>query len=303
MRTRVDKVLPLEDLPVLVPDGSTVGIGGGWFANHPMAAIRQLLRADRRDLHVLTLVGSIEVELLIAAGAMRHLTFSMVSLEALGLPPCFRRAVQNGELPITEVPGVALQVALEASAYNVPFSPMRGPEGSDLVARLPDLFGSVRSPFGDDATMVVKAIRPEVAIVHALRADRLGNAQHDGSTIYDPILAASAERVIVTCEEIVEPDEIAEQPHMTHIAGYLVDAVVHAPFGAHPCSHVPRYAVDAWELMAYQRAGAAGGDELDAYVDRLRGETEEGYRERVLGGGHAELLGALADAGEVLELP
>jgi glutaconate CoA-transferase subunit A len=300
---RVNKITPLEELPGLVPDGAMVALGGGWFANHPMAAVRQLVRARRDDLHVLALLGTIEVDLLAGARALKHLTFSMVTLEAFGLAQQFRRAVQSGELPITEVPALSLQVALEAGGQNVPFLPVRGPIGSDLVGHNPQVFGTASTSFGDEDVMVVKAIRPDVAIVHALRADRLGNAQFEGTFGQDPELAAASDRVIVTCEEVVETDEIAANPHLTKIPGFLVDAVIEAPFGAHPCSHVPRYAQDAWEILAYQRASVAGGDEYASYVERVRDESEAQYLERVLGDGRGAVLEALAQAGPTLEVP
>lgn len=298
---RVNKITTLEELPGLVPRDASIALGGGWFANHPMAATRELIRAGRDDLRAVTLLGTIEVDLLVGAGALRGLTFSMVTLEAFGLAQQFRRAVQEGRLPITEIPALSLQVALEAGGQEVPFLPVRGPIGSDLVARNPEWFGTADTSFGDRAVMVVRALRTDVAIVHALRADRLGNAQWEGTMADDPVLAAAADTVIVTAEEIVDVQETAANPDLTKIPGFLVDHVIEAPFGAHPCSHVPRYAQDAWEILDYQRASVAGGDTYAAYLDRLRAETEAEYRERVLGGGRGEVLQALAAAGTILE--
>jgi glutaconate CoA-transferase subunit A len=177
---------------------------------------------------------------------------------------------------------------------------MRGPVGSDLVEVHPEFYSFVDSPFNGTRTMVIRALRPDVAILHALRCDELGNVQYDGTYGQDPEIAKAAERVIVTCEEVVSSAEIAEQPHLTKIPGFLVDAVIPVPFGAHPCSHVPRYAVDAWEMLDYQEAAMAGGEPMSAYLDRLRGETESEYRERVLFGDRGRVLRALTDAGVVL---
>jgi glutaconate CoA-transferase, subunit A len=294
------KVVALEDVPALVPDGATLAIGGGWFANHPMAAVRQLVRARRDDLHALALLGSIDIDLLIGAGALRHLTFSMVTLEAMGLSLHLRRAVQDGTLPITEVSALSLQVAIEAGGRSVPFLPLRGPRGSDLVAMHPEIYGTARSSFDDEEVMAVKAIQPDVAIVHAVRADARGNAQSDGTYAQDPELAKASRRVIVTCEELVSSEEIAANAATTTIPGFLVDAVVPVPFGAHPCSHVPRYALDAWELLDYQKTVMAGEEAFAAYLDRLRGESEDEYRARVLAGDRGRVLAALVDAAPVL---
>ncbi|MDX6653855.1 MAG: glutaconate CoA-transferase, subunit, partial [Solirubrobacterales bacterium] len=125
-----DKRIELEALPSLIPPGATVAFGGAWFSNHPMAAVRELLRAGVRDLHAITILGSIEADMLIAGGALRHLTFSMVTFEALGLSLSLRQAIEEGSLPTTEISSVSLQVAFEAGARNIPFIPMPGPCGS-----------------------------------------------------------------------------------------------------------------------------------------------------------------------------
>jgi glutaconate CoA-transferase subunit A len=297
----VNKIVKLEELPGLLPADGLVALGGGWFSNHPMAAVRELVRAGRGDLNLLSLLGTIDVDLLVGAGLVQRLMFSMVTLEAFGLAQQFRRAVQSGTLAITEIPALSLQVALEASATSVPFLPLRGPIGSDLVGMNADVFGTASTSFGDQDVMVVKAIRPAVSIIHALRCDRLGNAQFEGTFGQDPEMAAASERVIVTCEEIVESSQIASKPDTTKIPGYLVDAVIEAPFGAHPCSHVPRYAQDAWEILAYQRASLAGEGDYGAYIEQLRSETESEYHARVLGTTRGAVLGMLATSGRALE--
>jgi len=293
------KVAPLEAVGDLVADGDVVALGGAWFANHPMAAVRQLLRSGRRDLHAMTVVGSIDVDLLAGAGSLAHLSFSMVTLEAFGLAPNMRRGIEGGTLGFTEYTGLGLLIGLEAQGRGVPYLPYRGPFGSDIPARYPDIYSSVRCPFSGEELTAVRAIAPDVAIVHATRCDAEGNAQWDGTSGPDVEMAKAARRVIVTCEEVVSREEIVARAHHTKVPGYYVTAVVEAPFGAHPTSHVPLYPQDAWELMDY--AAAAGGDGLRAYVDRLRAEDEPGYRARVLGGDRARVLRALADEAQLVE--
>ncbi|MYW97376.1 CoA transferase subunit A [Amycolatopsis rubida] len=294
------KTVALSELPALVPERATVALGGAWFANHPMAAVRELVRAGRTDVSGIALLGSIDVDLLVGAGALADLTFSMVTMEAMGMAANFRRAVQSGELAITEVSAISLQLALEAAGRGVPFLPLAGPEGSDLVPLHPEVYGRASTSFGDEDVPAVRAIRPDVAIVHASRCDELGNAQFDGTYGQDPELARAASRVIVTCEEIVSGERIAESAELTRIPGFLVDAVVEAPFGAHPCSHVPRYAMDAWELLDYQEA-ASDPEAFARYLDRVRGETEDEYRARAVSGDRGQVLSALVEAATVLE--
>jgi acyl CoA:acetate/3-ketoacid CoA transferase alpha subunit len=293
-----DKVKPLEALGDLVRDGDSVAFGGGWFANHPMAAVRELIRAGRRDIHAITVVGSVDMDLLAAAGTLGHLSFSMVTLEAFGLAPNVRRAIESGVLPFTEFTGLGLLIGLEAQGRGVPYLPYRGPFGSDIPARYPEIYATTTCPFTGEELTAVRAVKPDVAIVHALRADAEGNAQWDGTSGPDVEMAKAAGRVIVTCEEIVDRSVIVENAHMTKLPGYYVEAVIEAPFGAHPTSHIPRYAMDAWELMDY--AAAAGGSSFSDYIDQIRGESEAEYRNRVLKGRDGVLKG-LVDAAEVIQ--
>ena len=293
------KVVPLEALGELVPNGASVAFGGGWFVNHPMAAVRELIRADKRDLHAITVVGSVDVDLLAGAGVLGRLSFSMVTLEAFGLAPNVRRGIESGSLAYTEYTGLGLLIGLEAEGRGVPYLPYRGPFGSDLPAHYPEIYASVTCPFTREELTAVRALRPDVAIVHALRADEEGNAQWDGTSAADVDMAKAAGRVIVTCEQIVDRSEIVARAHETKLPSYYVDAVIEVPFGAHPTSHIPAYVLDAWEVMEY--AKAAGGDRFDAYLDRLRSESEEQYRARVLGSSRAEVLAELVTLGRVLE--
>lgn len=293
-----DKVVPLEALGDLVQDGDSVAFGGGWFANHPMAAVRQLIRAGRKDLHAMTVVGSADMDLLVAAGTLGHLSFSMVTLEAFGLAPNVRKGIESGALPFTELTGLGLLIGLEAQGRGVPYLPYRGPFGSDLPAKYPDIYSTVTCPFTGEELTAVRALQPDIAIVHALRADREGNAQWDGTSGPDVEMAKAAKRVIVTCEEVVDREVIVANAHMTKLPGYYVHAVIEAPFGAHPTSHIPRYAMDAWELMEY--AGQSGGPAFEEYVEQIRTESEADYRTRVLKG-RDTVLAALVDVAEVIE--
>lgn len=287
------KVISLEALSEFVPDGSLVGLGGAWFSNHPMAAVRQLVRDGVTDLHAVETMGSIDVDLLVAAGSIKALTFSMVSFELFGLAPHFRHAVEAGELEITEMTGCALNLAIDAGARNVPFLPMALLGSSEIPARQPDHYADLRDPFTGAELLAVRALRPDVAIIHALRADTSGNAQFDGPLATDPELARAARSVIITCEEIVDHELIQGTPSLTRIPGFLVDAVIEAPFGAHPTSHIPSYGFDAWSVREYV-AAARNRTTWDAFLSRLKDESEDAYRARVVPERRRRVLRALA---------
>ncbi len=296
---RRNKVIELTSLSEFVPSGALVGLGGAWFSNHPMAAVRQLVRDGVTELHVVETMGSIDVDLLVAAGALSALTFSMISFELFGLAPHFRGAVERGELTITEMTGCALNLAIDAGARNVPFLPMASLGSSEIPARRPDRYAEIHDPFSGAAWLAVKAIRPDVAIIHALRADASGNAQFDGPLATDPELARAAHRVVITCEEIVDQAVIQETPSLTRIPGFLVDAVIEAPLGAHPTTHIPAYGFDAWSVREYVVA-ARNPAIWPGYLHRLRNETEAAYRERVVPYDRRRVLHALAASGPTL---
>lgn len=293
------KVIPLERLGDHVSSGDTIGFGGAWLSNHPMAAVRQLMRDGIGDLHVIGSLCSIDVELLVGAGLLSELTFSMVSLEAYGLAPRFRRAVEAGNLRIHEISGVAMTVGLEAGARRLPFMPMRGIGDSELVDRSPDHYRDISCPYTGEAFLAVRALEPDVAIIHVRRADADGNAQVDGPLGNDPELARAAARVVLTCERVVDRAELAANPAATHIPGFLVDAVIEAPYGAHPTAHVPEYGLDAWAIMEY--ADACAADDDVSYREQLAGEDESSYRGRVLNAERRAVLAACATTARALE--
>lgn len=295
-----NKVVALDELSELVPDGGSVAFGGSWFANHPMAAVRQLIRDGRSGLLGITVVGSVDIDLLAGAGVLSHLSFSMVTLEAFGLAPHVRRGIESGELNFVEYTGLGLLIALEAQGRGVPFLPYRGPFGSDIPDRYPEIYSTSICPFTGEELTAVRALEPDVTIVHALRCDADGNAQWDGTSAGDVEMAKAAKRLIVTCEEVVPRWVIEANPHMTKVPGFYVDAVVETPFGAHPTSHVPAYTFDPWQIAEY--AAAAGGEGFGLYLDRLRAESETGYRERVFAGGRDLVLRSLVEQGKVLEV-
>jgi glutaconate CoA-transferase subunit A len=287
-------------LPEWVPSGAMVALGGAWLSNHPMAAVRELVRSRAENLHLVETTGSIDVDLLVGAGAVGHVTFSMISLEVFGLAPHFRSAVESGAIGTTEMSGIALNHGIEAAARRLPFLPMRDIGGSEFPIRQPDHYTSFGCPFTGEPLMGIRAIEPDVTIVHVLRADVAGNCQYEGPIGLDPELAMAGKTVIATCEEVVSRETIVAQPDATRIPGYLVDVVIEAPFGAHPTTHVPRYGLDAAALLEYVEVNDKASDGWEDYLTRLREESEEQYLKRVLPPERRAILAKLTEMGAEL---
>jgi glutaconate CoA-transferase subunit A len=288
-----NKVAKLSDIGRLIKDGDSVAIGGAWLSSHPMALVRQLIRSGMKNLNVMTILGSVDIDMLVGAGCVDRLMFSFVSMEAYGLAPNFRRAIEKGDLKYDEISGLAIIIGFEATGRGVPFLPYRGPFGSDYLKQRPDFYKEIVCPFTGEEMTAVPAIKPDVAIIHAQRADPAGNIQIEGTAGSDLELAKAAKRVIVSVEEVVPTEVLRENPYKTKIPRIYVDMVIEQPFGAHPCSLVPSYVGDPWHMMTYMDM-AVKPDTFKSYLEQYVMTSEDEYLEAVGGLKQLNLLKKLA---------
>ena len=288
-----NKVGKLTEISRFIRDGDSVAIGGAWLSSHPMALVRQIIRSGIRNLHVMTILGSVDIDMLVGAGCVERLMFSFVSMEVYGLPPNFRRAIEKGDLKYDEISGLAIIIGFEATGRGVPFLPYRGPFGSDYLKQRPDFYKPIACPFTGEEMIAVPAIKPDVAIIHAQRADPAGNIQIEGTSGSDLELAKAAKRVIVTVEEIVSTELLRDNPFKTKIPRFYVDMVIEQPFGAHPTSLVPTYVGDPWHMMTYMDM-AAKPDTFRNYMDQYVMKSEDEYLEAAGGLKQMNLLKKLA---------
>jgi len=218
-----------------VRDGDTVVIEG---FTHLIcfAAAHEIIRQRRRDLTLCRLTPDLIYDQLIAAGCARKLVFSWAGNPGVGSLHALRRAVEKQHpqpLELEEYSHFGLVARLSAGAAKLPFWPLRDYWGSDLPAVNP-LIRSVTCPYTGDPIATVPALNPDVTIVHAQRADASGDTQIWGLYGVQKEAAFAAERVIVVVEEIVEERVVRADPNRTLIPGFIVDAVVCEPWGAHP---------------------------------------------------------------------
>jgi glutaconate CoA-transferase, subunit A len=291
---RASKQTTLERAVALVADGDVLGIHGNGVVGSPMAFLRELVRARRRDLHVVTLGGSIGVDWLAAAGAISRCTFCVISLERFGLCQSFRRGVEAGRIQAEELSETAFYARLEAAARSLPYLPTQGMIGTDLLEVGNPNLAVVTDPFGGRPVVACKALPLDVAVVHAARADEFGNVGVEPHARFPTLtlMPQAASTVIVTVEEIVSSDELRRQPDRTVIPGFSVTAVVEVPFGAHPTSLFPRYNYDTSVHETW--SGARASTEVDALMDEYvyRYDTHEKYLDAI----GRDRLAALAGA-------
>ena len=236
------KLLSMRDaVERYVDDGCTLAIEG-FTAFICFAAAHEIIRQRKRDLVLCRLTPDLIYDQMIAAGVARKLIFSYLGNPGVGSLHAIRRAIELGvprPLEIEEYSHFGMVGRYMAGAADLPFFPLRSYVGSDMPAAN-DLIRFVDSPYGDGPIAVVPPLKPDVAFVHAQRADAHGNTQLWGLLGTQKEVAFAADKVIVVVEEVVDEDVIRRDPNRTLIPGLIVDAVVHEPYGAHP-SYVQGY--------------------------------------------------------------
>ena len=280
-----------EAIASLVPDGASVALGLQMEQNIPFAAGHEIIRQKKRGLRLIGPISDILFDQMIAGGCVGEIVAAWVGNVMMGSAYNFRRAAESGAMKVFNMTNFSIALALQAGAMGVPFIPTRTAMGSDLPKGNHFFYG-IFSPFeGKEPLLAVRAINPDVTIVHAQRADAEGNAHNWGS--FGVMLEAvrAAKHVIVVAEEIVGPDVIASDPNRTVIAGFLVSAVVECPYGAHPSPVQGYYKRDDAFFREYHQQTRTPA-ESDAWLERWVHAVAdcEQYVE-LLGGARVEALG------------
>lgn len=250
-------------MAALVPAGARLALGGMTLYRRPVALVREVLRAGAGDFELLTFTGGFETDVLLGAGRVRRLRSCYVGLETLGLAPMFMAGAAAGDFDLVEETEATIALGLRAALAKVDFLPHAGIVGTDLLELRPDL-RMVASPYGGEY-VAIPALAPEVALLHAPRADRRGNIHLGGNLCVDRELAALAAVTIVSVEEVVDALEPMEADLVAGVATHLVPC----PGGARPTSCWPRYPLEATAVLEYQAAAALGRFDawLEAFLD------------------------------------
>jgi glutaconate CoA-transferase subunit A len=264
----VSKLLPLaEAVRRHVPDGSAVVLGTALECLIPFAAAHELIRQRRRDLTLVGPISDVCFDQLVAAGCARRVVAAWVGNVQHGSGYGFRRALEQGiprPLEVEDHSNFTIALALEAAALGVPYLPTRTLLGSDILARNPRL-RTAPCPFTGVPLVLVPALAPDVAILHVQRADPDGNCHAWGPTGVSAAAGKASRAVIVVCEELVPSEVIRSDPNRLLLPGFLVTAVVHQPWGAHPSPAQGHYNRDH-ALYADWHRGSASAEGAEAWL-------------------------------------
>jgi glutaconate CoA-transferase subunit A len=282
---RASKLVSLEAAVAGVKDGASIGLGGWIFHSQPMALVRALIRQGAKDLDLVPSPGSIAPDLLIGAGRVRSTACVFISFEQHGLAPHFRRAAEAGAITVHEMDGPGYAGGLRAAICDLPWMPI-----PDLATDLPKVNPAHYRPLptapGERRLLAVPPIRPDICFLHAQQADEFGNVQFLGAPFFDVMLAQASRRVVVSVDRIVSAETIRRSNHLTKLPYAMVDAVVEAPFGAHPTASASLYQADDAHLRDYVKASAkpesfaaylaryvTGAGSNAAYLDQVGGAS------------------------------
>jgi glutaconate CoA-transferase subunit A len=294
-----DKLMTLEDaVRRFIENGSQIAIGGFTVTRNPMALAYEIVRQGIKDIHLVCHSHGQALDVLIGAGCVKRLEIAYGG-NGRYAPTCirFKKAIQRGEIQFEDYSNYQMSLRFLAGALGIPFIPTKSGLGSDLI-NLEGFPPAIRkekkvaskkyvvtqNPFNgeDDKVVLLPALNPDVAIMHAQYVGEDGTVRIKGLTFADIEQAKSADTVIVTCEEIVPRSFIRLDPDQNSLPPFFVDAIVKIPYGAHPTAVYTCYDYDPKHLNLYKKVAdddRTFKEYLDEWVYGVKSHDE--YLEKI----------------------
>jgi acyl CoA:acetate/3-ketoacid CoA transferase alpha subunit len=251
-----------EAVSKFIHDGDYIGTELYGTVRCPQSLVNEIVRQGKKNLRVAG-QGVYEVDILLGAGLVSALDHTYIGMEVYGISNCLRREVESGRVKCVEWSNAGIAWRFKAAAMGVPFIPVRSMLGTDTLKY--SAAKVVECPYTGDPIALLPALILDVGLIHVHRADKFGNAQIDGISGFAFELARASKRLLISAEEIVDTDYIRSKPDRTIIPYYLVDAVVHAPFGSHPGEMCYIYERDEPQIKKWVAASKTE-DSTQAYL-------------------------------------
>jgi glutaconate CoA-transferase subunit A len=266
------KISTMKDaITALIKDGDSVAMGTALEAAIPFAAGHEIIRQKKRDLTLIGPISDILFDQMIGSGCVKRIIAAWVGNVIMGVGYNMRRAAEQGiprEIDVEDHTNFTISLALHAGSLGIPFIPTKSLLGTGMMeGKHP--FKEMRCPFTGERLALVPALRPDVAILQAQRADEEGNTHFWGGSGVTKEAALAARKVIVVVEEVVSKRVVRRDPNRTLIPGFLVHAVVPEPWGALPSPVQGYYNRDHETYIRYHQQSRKRGDYerwLEAWV-------------------------------------
>ncbi|MDD5008003.1 MAG: glutaconate CoA-transferase [Syntrophorhabdaceae bacterium] len=265
-----DKLMTLDEaVKRFIRNGSQIAIGGFTVVRNPMAIAYEIVRQGIKDIHLVCHSHGQALDVLIGAGCVKRLEIAYGG-NGRYAPTCirFKKAIQRGEIQFEDYSNYQMSLRFLAGALGIPFIPTKSGLGSDLLKYegfpkelrgqrkvASKKFSLMQNPFNgeDDRVVLLPALNPDVALIHAQYVGEDGTVRVKGLTFADIEQAKSADIVIVTCEEIVPRSFIRLDPDQNTLPPFFIDAIVKVPYGAHPTGCYAFYDYDPKHLNLYKK--------------------------------------------------
>jgi glutaconate CoA-transferase subunit A len=270
----IDKRCSLQEAVQMIQDGDVITFSGFIIWRRPMAAIFEMIRQGKKNLHVIEVSSGSHTEMLIGAGAVKIWESCWVGHELYGkIPYCLNRGIKENTIIVEDYSHQQMLYRMTAGAMGIPYMPTWASRGTDILNPNYDMlekaglrtgenqkipakkFDFVQDPFFNEGEIIhVPAARPDVCVVYAPLVGEEGTIRLIGQTYSDEQAIKASDKVIVIAEEIVPESYLREEPERNLIPGYLVDAIVEVPWGAHPTGSHGCYDVDGDMIRGFANA-------------------------------------------------
>ena len=272
------KLVPIAEAVSSIPNRSHIALGGFAITRCVIAFAHEMIRQDKRELTVSQCIVGMETDLLVGAGCVNHLIYGGGSLDHFGLVEAINRAIARKAITIEEYSSLGICYKYLAGALGLPFLPIKSILGSDIHKNLrkeaaSNLVAEAQCPFTGENLLYLRALNPDVGVIHVNRSDEEGNAIIYGPKWDNPEMAKASRRIILVTEEIVPRSHMLTVAESVFVPGFRVEKVVHVPYGAYPTSVYRAYDYDAEHLKYYaeqNRDEKTFNEYLDQYVLRVK---------------------------------
>ena len=292
------KIISLKQAVEMIPNDAHMVLGGFTAQRHPMAFVYEMIRQQKKNLHLYGHSPGGDWDILIGAGCVKHMEFAYEGDEGFQtIGPMMRQSIQNGTIEWEDYSNFGILCRFFGGSIGVPFMPVMAQLGSDIMKyeglsqETRDSDDKIASkklhvmecPFTNKRTLLVPSINVDFAVIHAQLVSERGTVRFLGQTYGDIEYALCAKKVIVTAEKIVSEEFLREEPALNHIPHFKVDHIVHVPFGSHPYAVYKFYDHDLPHIKKYHNSCGSkdtfqkylsdyvyGVDSFDEYLDKVK---------------------------------
>jgi len=292
------KIMKLADAVREIPNGAEIAFGGFAITRSPIAFFNELIRQGKKDLNVYQAVVCMGTDMLVGAGAVKKLSYGGGSLDRFGRMERINEAFEKGTIETREFSGLSLTYRFLAGSLGIPYIPTKILLGTaildNLLKKNDDSVMLSTSPYDDeDKVVLIKALQPEYAVIHAPYADEKGNVIIEGP-VWDLELGKAAKKLYVTVDQIVSNEFIKMHPEKVAIPNVFTHAVIEVPYGAYPTSVYKMYDYDGDLLTKYAKMNKKQED-FDLFIKEYVMETKDHYEFLEKCGGISTLFKIKAD--------